>query len=137
MESLFKVEGLVGTDVLMLPLGYTIGTLVNAIAFWIMFEYDFGKMNKVMPTLLKSIEAAVCGGFAAYVGLNIFSNVFDLNTVSGIFSQGLMGGLFGIGATAGVFILLENTEIQEVWFALKQKVTRNKIIVSEPDKLEV
>jgi putative peptidoglycan lipid II flippase len=137
MESLFKVEGINGTEVLMLPFGYTIGTLVNAVAFWVIFQSDFGKMTRVVPTLLKSIEAAVCGGFAAYVGLNIFSKLFDLNTVSGVFSQGLMGGLFGIAATAGVFILLENTEIQEVWFALKQKVTKNKIIVSEPDKLEV
>jgi ribosomal protein S21 len=34
-------------------------------------------------------------------------------------------------------LLLGNGEIEEVWRALKQKVTKNKIIVSEPDKIEV
>ncbi|MBU3668414.1 MAG: hypothetical protein FGM57_00425 [Candidatus Taylorbacteria bacterium] len=137
MESLFKVEGLRGTEVLMLPLGFTIGTIFNAVAFWILFEKDFGKMKGVFATLLVSIQAAVVGGFVAYVGLNIFAPVFDQNTVTGIFSQGLLAGMLGAGATAFVFKILESTELVEVWGALKQKVTRNRIIVSEPDKIEV
>lgn len=170
IESLFKVEGIEGAAVLMLPLGYSIGTLLNALAFWIMFEYDFGKVwmtkaltegadgekseskidsamvargdrfaftPKVLPTLLVSIEAAVAGGFVAYLGLNIFDTVFDLSTLFGIFMQGFAAGIMGIAGAVVVFLLLGNKEIGEIYGALRQKVWKGKIIVSEPDKIEV
>ena len=163
IESLFKVEGIEGAAVLMLPLGYSIGTLLNALAFWIMFEYDFGRVwmkkadsdeaktnatyavssdrfsftPKVMPTLLVSIEAAVFGGFVAYLGLNIFDTVFNLSTLFGIFMQGFVAGLMGIAGAIVVFLLLGNKEIEEIYGALRQKVWKGKIIVSEPDKIEV
>lgn len=168
IESLFKVEGIEGAAVLMLPLGYSIGTLLNALAFWIMFEYDFGKVwakkngvgemeggvvggaegsiaqsdrfaftPKVLPTLFVSIEAAVAGGFVAYIGLNIFDTVFDLSTLFGIFMQGFAAGIMGIVGAVVVFLLLGNKEIGEIYGALRQKVWKGKIIVSEPDKIEV
>lgn len=160
IESLFKVEGIEGAAVLMLPLGYSIGTLLNALAFWIMFEYDFGKVwmkgeakdgtegavaqndrfaftPKVLPTLFVSIEAAVAGGFVAYIGLNIFDTVFDLSTLLGIFLQGFAAGIMGIAGAVVVFLLLGNKEIGEIYGALRQKVWKGKIIVSEPDKIEV
>lgn len=137
VESLFKVEGIVGTEVLMLPLGFTLGTLFNAVAFWFLFEKDFGKLKGAGTTFIVSIEAAIIGAFTAYIGLNIFAPLFDQNTVPGIFSQGLLAGIMGIGATIFVFKVLGSTELTEVFTALKQRVSRNKIIVSEPDKIEV
>lgn len=182
VESLFKVEGIPGSAVLMLPLGYSIGTLLNALAFWIMFEYDFGNrwkkesktenagsiasavsaldvgntasavdaMNadnsgvvrysftsKVLPTLFASIQAAIFGGFIAYIGLNAFDTVFNLSTLFGIFMQGFLAGLMGIAGVSIVFLLLENKEIGEIYTALRQRVWKGKIIVSEPDKIEV
>ncbi len=137
IESLLKVEHIKGTEVLMLPLGYTLGTLFNAIAFWYLFEKDFGKLKGVLQTFTVSLQAAVIGGFGAYVGLNISAPWFDQNTVSGIFSQGVVGGVFGVCLAVCTFKILESTELEEVWSALKQKVTKNRIIVSEPDKIEV
>jgi putative peptidoglycan lipid II flippase len=137
IESLFKVEHLTGTEVLMLPLGYTLGTLFNAVAFWYLFEKDFGRLKGVVHTSIVSLEAAVIGGFGAYVGLNISAPWFDQNTVTGIFSQGVVGGVFGVTLAIVTFKILGSTELEEVWSALKQKVTRNRIIVSEPDKIEV
>ncbi|MCF7865609.1 MAG: hypothetical protein K9M11_03835 [Candidatus Pacebacteria bacterium] len=166
IESLFKVEGINGAAVLMLPLGYSIGTLLNALAFWIMFEYDFGNRwthsraqskieqnitgeeivqtgdryaftSKVIPTLSVSIQAAVFGGFVAYIGLNMFNSVFNLSTLFGIFAQGFVAGVMGIVGAGLVFVLLGNKEIGEIYGALRQKVWGTKIIVSEPDKIEV
>ena len=155
MESLFKVEAVPGSAVLMLPLGYSLGTLLNAVAFWILFEFDFGTRwkkatlltegvydrysftSKIIPTLSMSIQAAVFGGFSAYVGLNIFSNVFDLTTLIGIFLQGFGAGLLGIAGAVIVLVLLGNTEIIEIYTTIKSKIWRkNKIIVSEPDRIE-
>jgi len=165
IESLFKVEGIPGTEVLMLPLGYSIGTIVNAIIFWFLFEKDFGNIRtsesddiatmvpgdhskigemvhgysftaRALPTLSVSIQAAVFGGFTAYLGLNLFAKAFNLNTVQGVFFQGLCGGIMGIAGCIFIFLILGNKEIIEVWAALRQRISRNKIIVSEPDRIE-
>lgn len=155
MEALFKVEGIPGSAVLMLPLGYSLGTLLNALVFWILFEYDFGNMlkytstqegghidrhaftEKILPTFSMSIQAAVCGGFVAYLGLNLFSRVFDLTTLVGIFAQGFFSGLLGVAGAVLVLVLLGNSEIIEIYDTFKQKIwKKNKIIVSEPDRIE-
>lgn len=97
----------------------------------------FAFTPKVLPTLFVSIEAAVAGGFMAYIGLNIFDTVFDLSTLFGIFMQGFAAGIMGIVGAVVVFLLLGNKEIGEIYGALRQKVWKGKIIVSEPDKIEV
>jgi hypothetical protein len=51
-------------------------------------------------------------------------------------TQGIVGGLVGVFVTILVFKLLRNTEIEEVWRALNQKLTRNKVVVLEPEKLD-
>src|SRR3989344_4311157 len=41
VESLLKVSGLPGTVVLMLPLGFTVGVLLNLVIYWIAFSRNF------------------------------------------------------------------------------------------------
>ena len=41
IESLLKVENIVGTEVLMLPLAYSVGTILNAILHWYFVRRDF------------------------------------------------------------------------------------------------
>lgn len=41
IESLLRVEGISGTEILMLPLAYSLALFLNASAFWILFQRDF------------------------------------------------------------------------------------------------
>lgn len=137
IESLLKVVDIPGSAVLMLPLGFTIGTIVNAIIFWWMFEKEFGEFNtKVLPTLSQSLQSGILGGFAAYLGLNIFDGYLNLNTLPGIFLQGLGAGIMGITITALTFVVLRNEEIKEVWNALHHKFRFSRVVVSEPENIE-
>jgi putative peptidoglycan lipid II flippase len=136
-ESLFKVSGIAGTEVMMLPLGYTIGTLVNLLMLWTLFERDFkGFTKKTAMVLVHSLGAGVIGAFFAYVGLNIFASVFSLSTAMGIFLQGFCAGIMGIIVTILIYMLLDTKELGEVWGAIASKVNRNNLIVSEPDTIE-
>lgn len=136
-ESLFKVSGIAGTEVMMLPLGYTIGTLFNLLMLWTIFERDFrGFTKKTAMILVHSLGAGVIGAFFAYVGLNIFASVFKLSTVLGVFLQGFCAGIIGIIVTILIYILLETKELSEVWRAVVSKVNKNNLIVSEPDSIE-
>ena len=137
-ESLFKVSGIGGTAVMMLPLGYTIGVIFNVCMMWFIFEKDFsGFTKKTAMILVHSLGAGVIGAFFAYIGLNVFDKVFIQSTVLGVFLQGFCAGIIGIFVTILVYVLLGTKELQEVWGAVISKVNRNKLIVSEPDRIEI
>lgn len=155
---LFRVEGIAGIEILMLPLGYTLGTIINALAFWIKFEKDFthGQLIKESAAAwIGSLGAGVIGGFFAYIGLNIFDSIFDLTTLRGIFFQGFASGGLGIVVSILVLRMLDSAELKEVAETLHKKIPASTIfsgftfgksakkvpvetpaIVYEPDKLE-
>lgn len=138
VESTFRVEDIPGAAVLMLPLGFSLGTIINALILWVMFERDFGSLrSQVGKAIFSSFSAAVIGGFVAYSSLNVVDNFLNLDTFSGIFTQGALAGIAGIVATILIFKLLGSIELHEVWKTLNQKLTRNKVVVAEPEKLEV
>jgi putative peptidoglycan lipid II flippase len=122
---LFRVEGIPGVEILMLPLGYTLGTLFNALAFWIKFEKDFshGELLRVTwRSWMGSLGAGIIGGFFAYIGLNMFDRVFDLNTVLGVFLHGFVAGIIGVIFSIIVLKILRNEEFEEVIATLHRKV---------------
>lgn len=127
IESLFRVNDIPGTQVLMLPLGYTLALFINCILLWVFFGREFIGFTKALRlTLFHSFSASVIMGLVAYLGLNIFDNLFDLNTVIGIFMQGFLSGLMGIIAGIVILKLLQNKEIKEIWTTLHHKIWKAK-----------
>ena len=133
LESLLRVSDLVGTEMLILPLSYSLGTIASAFVFWIIYGRDFQKFGlPVTRTFWQSFAASIFMGAASYLLLNVFDTVFDLHTTLGIFLQGLCAGLGGM--IVGIFILylLDNTEIREIWKTLHQRIWKAKFIGPDP-----
>lgn len=134
---LFRVEGIAGIEILMLPLGYTIGTIVNAIAFWFKFENDFshGRLfRETWRVWIGSLGAGVIGGFFAYIGLNIFDGLFDLETLRGVFLHGFTAGIMGICVSVFVLKSLCSVELEEVLDTLHKRIPLVAIFGSFADK---
>lgn len=116
IESLLRVEGISGTAILMLPLAFSIGTLLNIALLFVFFKKSFRITNTFLHvTFWNSFAGAVFMGFSTYQSLKIFALVFDLNTFWGIFMQGFLSGIIGIAV--GVFMLkyiIKSREINEV-----------------------
>ena len=135
-ESLLRVENIEGTSVLMLPLGYSIAVLLNAIAFWVMFQKDFKSFSKSLSrTFFQSLSAAIIMGFVVHTFLDVFDELFDINTFWGIFSQGLFAGIVGIATGVMMLVLLQNREIGEVWKSLHSKFWQADAIAPEQEEL--
>ncbi len=129
VSALFKVEDLPGNVVLMLPLGYTLGTIVNSIMHWIAYERQFGSYSReVIRAFIHSLGAAVIMGLLTYLGLVVFGAIFVLNTLVGVFLQGLCAGLIGIVTWILVLVLLDNAEIKEIGKALHEKFWKAKVV---------
>lgn len=137
VESLLRVEGIPGTEVLMLPLAYSLGTLLTGLLLWVFFERDFGKFSKdLVVTFFHSFSASVIMGFYAYLSLNFLSQFLNLDTFVGIFLQGLLAGITGI--IIGVFVLqlLKNRELKEVASALRQKIWKIRAVSPDTDLVQ-
>jgi putative peptidoglycan lipid II flippase len=133
IESLFRVDDIPGAEVLMLPLGFSIGVTINMIIHWVAFELDFpGYTRSVSRSAFQVISSSIIMGAIAYVFLAIFGNVFNINTFFGVFFQGFFSGIIGIAVGIGLLVVLGNKELIEVAEALKHKIWKARIIPADP-----
>lgn len=136
IESLLKVSDIPGTEVLMLPLAYSIGTITNAILLWYFIRKDFMKGDSfITQTFFQSLGASFFLGLTAYLSLNIFSSIFGTITFLGVFLQGFISGVLGICVAILVLYLLKNEELSGVIKAFHTKFWRAKVIAPSQDTL--
>ncbi len=134
VASLLRVEDLVGTVVLMLPLGFALGTVLNNIILWKVFEKEFGKFgHETYHTMAVSFASAIFVALGSYVGLNLFAPLFNLGTLWGIFFQGLLAGILGIATGGLVLWLLKSKELGEVIGVLHQKFKGVEAVAENPE----
>ena len=135
IESLFRVEDLPRTSMLMLPLSYSLASFVNVGLLWVVFQRHFKEFSA--PTTRSFFEifsGSVIMGFIAYESLSVFGRLFDLDTFFGIFAQGFLSGVLGIMGGALVLWVLGNAEIREVRASLHRQFWRQKALAPEnPD----
>lgn len=136
LEDLFKVSGQTGTSVLVLPLAYSIGVLVNTYFHWHMFGKDYpGFTRPVIETLFQSFAASVIMGYITFISLRFFNIFFTLEKAWGVFMQGFCAGIVGIIAGIIVLVLLKNREIKEVWATLHHKFWKSDVVVPDQETL--
>jgi len=125
LESILRVPDIPGTEVLMLPLAYALGAILQAALLLYFFARDFALPLRPLSRLsLQSFSAAVLGGAACYGALSLMGRLVDINTVFGIAAQGALGALLGLVATTIVLVAMRNNEIAEVWSALHGRLVK-------------
>ncbi|MEK9182868.1 MAG: murein biosynthesis integral membrane protein MurJ [Patescibacteria group bacterium] len=136
IESMIKVTDIPGTEVLMLPLAYSSGTILNSIILWFFVRRDFMKGDSfITKTFFQSLGAAFFLGLIAYLFLNIFSPIFGTTTFWGVFLQGFISGILGILAGVLVLHLLGNEELKEIIKTFKTKFWRAKVVAPPQEGL--
>lgn len=134
MESILKVSDLDGTSVLMLPLGFSFGVILNLVFHWIGFGREFKDFSPaVFKTFFQVSSGSIIMGLAAYQSLNIFDKVFDINTLHGIFLQGFLSGIIGIFVGVVILYLLGSKELEEAVDTFKKKIWKAKIVVPDAE----
>ncbi len=136
IESLFKVSGIEGTEVLMLPLAYSLGTIINFSILWFYVKKDFmQKEYFLMKSIFQSLGASFFIGGVSYLSLNALSSVFGTITFWGVFLQGFISGVVGICAGTIVLYFLKNEELHSLAQTLRTKFWKTKIPVSPQEEL--
>ncbi|MCD5384513.1 MAG: hypothetical protein LRZ97_01185, partial [Candidatus Pacebacteria bacterium] len=122
------------TAILMLPLAYSISSIITAVALVVSFTYDFrSKLGGLSRSVLESIVGAFFIGTATYLTLNVLSTIIITDTIIGIFLQGAISGVVGIVTGIMVLKLIGNREITTVWRILHHKFWNTKEIIAETE----
>ncbi len=125
IQSLLKTGGSTDSAVLMLPLAFTLGVLLNLYLHWRSFTREFSSFtSSVMKTVFHSVSASIIGGYAAYLSLDLFDDIFGLSTLLGVFMQGLCAGIVGIIVIIFILKVLKSPELGDIHQTLAQKVWR-------------
>ena len=135
-EILLRVSDIPGTSVLVLPLGFTLASIINMVWLWRLFEKDFRGFGKILKqTFFQSFGASVVMGYVAYLCLNIFTLIFDQSKLWGIFLQGFFAGIIGILVAVIILYALKNEEVKEITKTLQGKIWKVKTVV--PEQIEL
>ena len=133
---MLKVTDIKGTEVLMLPLAYSIGTIINFILHWVSVKTDFMEGEPfIAKTFFQSLGASFVIGLVSYLGLNVFSPIFGTTTFLGIFFQGFLSGILGIFAGVIALYLLKNDELKDLIKVFKTKFWKVRVIVPAQEEL--
>jgi putative peptidoglycan lipid II flippase len=134
IEALLRVEDIPGTSMLMLPLAFSIGSVVNFTLLWLFFSRDFKGIRKAKlgKTFFQSFSASFFLAVTAYECLILFGRIFDLDTFWGVLLQGGLSGIAGIVVAISVLYLMRSKELHDVYKALRSKFWSAKV-VSEGD----
>ncbi|MFA7285738.1 MAG: murein biosynthesis integral membrane protein MurJ [Candidatus Paceibacterota bacterium] len=132
IESLLKVEDIGGTEMLVLPMAYSLGSIINFIVQWILIKRDFlMKEDFIGKTFLQSLGASFFLSVVTYSSLNILAPIFGNTTFWGVFLSGFISGIFGIITFVLVLFLLKNEELIDLVKTLKTKFWKTKVVVPE------
>ncbi|HET8581241.1 MAG TPA: lipid II flippase MurJ [Candidatus Paceibacterota bacterium] len=138
LETVLRVTGVPGTEVLALPLSYAAGSLAATIAMAAFMERDFGGfLHGVARTAGQALVASAAGAAATYGMLDALGGISDLSTLISVLATGFIAGLSGLLVTALAYMLLGSQELAEVYRALSTRVTplRSRVVVSAEDEL--
>jgi len=128
------VEDLSSSAVLMLPLGFSIATIINGLIYWAAFEREFrGFSRGVVRTFFDGLGTAVIMGATAYIGLSLFAPLLDTTSLVGIFLQGFGAGLVAILAGIVILFLLKSRELSIIWGVVHGKFWKAKVIATDPE----
>ncbi len=133
-EALTRTADAGGAVVLMLPLAYTLSSIITAVLFVLIFVYDFKEgTERLRRTLLESLVGAFTIGATTYVALQGLSELMTTDTMLSIFTQGVIAGAAGILSGAMVLALIGNKEIRVVWATLHHKFWQNKKVLTDAE----
>jgi putative peptidoglycan lipid II flippase len=135
LESLLRIEGTIGSSVVLLPLAFSIGQITNAILLWIRLhkklEGHKAETKELGKTLFHTVGAGIIAASIAYLSLLALGSGVDQDRYMGVVIQGFFAGLAGIITYGGVLFVLRNEDLLLFIQTLRSKFWKQKPLTPE------
>jgi putative peptidoglycan lipid II flippase len=135
-ESLLRLSGVEGSEVLVLAVAFVVGTLAELIVLLVLVVKNFNMSLRVLRAqLIESFLASLVGGMVAYLTLIFVVDGINQETFVGIMLQGGVAGLVGLVAIIITYYLLGSKELQEIYRSYHAKIFKTDVIAPQQDTL--
>ena len=112
--TVLRVDDVGGATVLMLALGYALGSIAECAIGYMYFVRDFSLSGVRMARLtFETLSASIIGGTVSYFVLTLSGNSFNINTTLGVFAEGAVAGIIGLVVTGLMLYILKSHELNE------------------------
>lgn len=134
--DLLRLSGVAGVEVLMIPLGFLMGALVELVLLLIFFCLRFPlPMMMLGVSFLRAFVAGIVGAVVAYLALAFVVEGVNQERFIGIFIQGLTGGMLGLCGIIATYALVRSPELGEVVKSFKARIWKADVVAPQPDLL--
>ena len=136
LESLFRLEGVLGTEVLILAVSFVVGVLIEMGILLFMTRREFGlSLDGLGRQLAESTLAAFTAGLGAYLTLIFLVDGVNQETFVGIMLQGAVAGTVGVFGALVAYYIVGSRELQEIYRSYHSKIFRTDVIAPQQDTL--
>ena len=136
MNAVLRVKDVPGSEMLILPLVFSLGMIFNSIFLVKIFQKDFGPVwEHIRKTFFQISLASLLMGVITYLSLNIFDKIFNIRTFIGIFLQGFISAILGAVVWYLILSFMKNEELHDIVKVFKQKFWKTPAIAPEPEEL--
>lgn len=130
--SVMRLDGVVGSEVLALAIGYSVGMVFQTILLLWCANYAFKlPIQFLLRKFGEALMAALVGGVTAYATLNILAIGINPEYFVGIFIQGLVAGLAGVIGVIFTYYLLGSEELSETLLSYESKILKTDVVAPE------
>lgn len=132
--SILRLEGVVGSEVIALPLGYTLALFLHAVIL-----LHWGKKLLFIDTSVLAVRAyraflaSLLAGVCAYGALRIVGIGIETDTLFSIATQGIVGGVAGVMGAVFGYIVVRSPELREVYRSLHARVFKTKVVGAQDE----
>ncbi len=132
-ESLMRLEGVKGIEVLALPLGYSSALILHSIVLLLLSQkYICIRARSIAISFMHATIASLAAGYVAYVILNLFATGIETDTLLTVFSQGLIAGIGGLFTFVLIQFFCKSKELFEIGNTLKKRLRKINTGVATP-----
>lgn len=127
LEVVLRVEEVPGSEVLVLPLGYTVGLLLHSTILLSFFSRSHAlPFRDILLSFSRSFFAALAGGWVAYMLLRLSSIYIDIDTFVEVFIQGALAGGAGVVMIGLVAYTLRSREVDEIIASIQRRIASSR-----------
>jgi putative peptidoglycan lipid II flippase len=132
LNNLFRLNGVPGAEILVLPIAFIFGQFVQLLILLILSAKTFKLSYRPLAKLcIQSILASLAGGFTAYITLVFVVDGINQETFIGIFLQGLIAGMVGLFAIVSVYSFLGSHELREIYRSFHTRILKTDVVAPQ------
>jgi len=136
MTNLFRLSEVTGSEVLMLPLGFSVGVIIEVVLllYFLRSTYQLS-FYSLGQQCLQACIAATVGGLSAYSTLVFLVEGVNQETFIGIFIQGVSAGIVGVTGVVLTYWILGSRELSEITCSFRARIFKTDVVAPQQDVL--